>query len=172
MDSTSLNIFTWMNDLTFVILGWFLKSFIKRDSKSKEKCLHRLYELKRLLFKLNKSKDFSDQDRFSLLMEIKLVLENLDVECEGLVLHSYELRHLLSQSLHVFKKYDHNEELPHYDTEGCAEEIMHVWDSGTDGTHTFESLTRIRNFIRKWFPARIVVWFLDSLIFAFHKLKK
>jgi len=87
---------SWQKDTALIVVGWILGLFtlpIAKDIEVKEKCLNSLYEIKRLLEKLSRhmrSPTRSENGYYALLMEIKPVIERLDVAVEQKMIASWQ----------------------------------------------------------------------------------
>jgi len=154
----------WQKDVILIAVGWVLGLFtlpISKDMEVKERCLHSLYELKRLLEKLSKqmrSPSRTEQGYTALLMEIKPVIEKLDVEKSGLLFPSHLLDDLITKSLILFRKFDPEHENCAYHPTQTSVMLVMAW-GGTD-THNpdFDKIGKIQKFIRKPFPTRLIEW--------------
>jgi hypothetical protein len=102
----------WVKDVIMVCVGWILGLFtlpLAKDAEAREKCLHSLYELKRLLRGLSKYSGFpskTDNGYYERLSNIRFVIEKLDVERTGLAFPCYKLNNLIANSLDIFNKLD------------------------------------------------------------------
>ena len=154
----------WQKDVIMIAVGWTLGLFtlpISKDMEVKEKCLNSLYELKRLLEKFSKqmrSPSRTEQGYTAFLMEIKPVIEKLDVEKSGLLFSSHLLDDLIAKSLVLFRKFDPEHENCAYHPTQTSVMFVMTW-GGTDAQNPhFDRIEKIQKFIRKPFPIRSVEW--------------
>ncbi len=166
--------FSWLYG---VILGWVLGLFtlpISKDTEAREKCLNKLYDLKRLLEKLSKnmhSPTRSEQRYYEYLTEAKLLIENLDVTSMGLIFSSRELKNLISQSLPIFRNLDPDHQNPAFHVPQTAVRIMMVWNGSKPISRDFEPIEEIQRFIGRTFLGRFFGW-LGSFIKQLFSRKK
>jgi hypothetical protein len=160
---------SWLKDVTLVLLGWTLGLFtlpLATDANSKEKTLYTLYEFKRILERLSnhmRSPARSENRYYELLMEIKPLLERLDVERMGLIFPSYMLNDLITQSLTIFRQFDPYHENCAFHTTQTSVNLMMIWGGVHTHSPDFRIIAKIQGFIGKSFPNRFIEW-LSSFV--------
>jgi hypothetical protein len=166
----------WQKDVIMIAVGWTLGLFtlpISKDMEVKEKCLNSLYELKRLLEKLSKqmrSPSRTEQGYTALLMEIKPVIEKLDVEKSGLLFPSYLLDDLIVKSLVLFRKFDPEHENCAYHPTQTSVMLVMAWGGSDIQNSHFDRIEKIQKFIRKPFPVRLVEWLFSLFRRSWQKI--
>lgn len=159
----------WLKDVTLVILGWTLGLFtlpLTTDASSKEKTLNSLYELKRMLERLSthmRSSARSENRYYELLVEIKPLIERLDVERMGLMFPSYILNDLITQSLQLFRQFDPYHENCAFHTTQTSVNLMMIWGEVHTHSPNFKKIAKIQGFIGKSFPNRFIEWLSSSV---------
>ncbi len=157
MTESSEQSFSWLYG---VILGWVLGLFtlpLAKDAEAKEKCLNKLYDLKRSLEKLSKnmrSPTRSEQRYYEYLMEAKLLIESLDVNRMGMAFSSYDLKDLITQSSLVFRKLDPDHQNPAFHVPQTAVRLIMIWNGSQPISRDFEPIEKIQRFIGRTLPGR------------------
>lgn len=166
----------WQKDVLMIAVGWTLGLFtlpISKNMEVKEKCLNSLYELKRLLEKLSKqmrSPSRTEQGYTVLLMEIKPVIEKLDVEKSGLLFPSYLLDDLIAKSLVLFRKFDPEHENCAYHPTQTSVMLVMTWGGSDIQNSHFDRIEKIQKFIRKPFPVRLAEWLFSFFRNSWQKI--
>ena len=156
-------------DAAMVLLGWVLGIGtlpIAKDSDAKEKCLYRLYEIKRLCEDLSEhmhSPARSVNGYNKLLAEIRPNIEKLNIEKTGLVFPCYMLNDLIVESLVIFRAFDPHHENLAFDSTSTAVNLMMLW--GGDFTHRpdFKKVEDIQNFICGSILTRCLKWYFINI---------
>jgi hypothetical protein len=166
----------WQKDVILITVGWILGLFtlpISKDMEVKERCLNSLYELKRLLEKLSKqmrSPSRTEQGYTALLMEIKPVIEKLDVEKSELLFSSHLLDDLIAKSLVFFRKFDPEHENCVYHPTQTSVMVVMTWGGIDPQNSHFDRIEKIQKFIRKPFPVRLVEWLFSLFRRSWQKI--
>jgi hypothetical protein len=154
----------WLKDAFLVCIGWLLGLFtlpIAKDVETREKCLNSLYELKRLLEGLSKYTGYQSRNEngfYERLMQIKAVLERLDVEKTGLAFPCYMLNDLLAESFSIFKNLDPEHENLAFHIPQTVVALIHAWDDKNVYHPNFDNIGLIQKVISQSLPRRCISW--------------
>lgn len=157
----------WVKDIILICVDWILGLFtlpIAKDAEAREKCLHSLYELKRLLRELSKYSSYpskTDNGYYERLIKIRFVIETLDVKKTGLAFPCHKLNNLIAKSLGIFNKLDPDHSNPAFHPKNSVVALIHTWDD--DLYHpTFEKISEIQKSISKSLFGRFYAWIYST----------